>query len=246
MDTKKTTLFISDLHLDENHPEITACFLRLLAACDASVDALYILGDMFEAWIGDDDHTPFHRQIIAALRSVTSKGIPVYFMYGNRDFLIGKEFLRETGCRLLPDEAKINLYGTPVLLMHGDTLCTQDLAYMKARKKARNILWQKLFLILPLSLRKRIANGMRMKSTAYTRTAPAEIMDVTQDEIQRVMRKHGVAFLIHGHTHKPAFHDFVLDQSNAQRIVLGAWHERGNVLIWDDSGKKQWQELNLG
>ena len=153
----RKTLFVSDLHLDESQPEITTQFLQLLHQLQPSVDALYILGDLFESWIGDDYEVPHYQQIITALKSVTARGTPIYFLYGNRDFLIGKKFLRETGCQLLPDETKIFLYGQPVLLMHGDTLCTKDIAYMKARKKMRNRYLQTLFLLLPLSVRINIA-----------------------------------------------------------------------------------------
>lgn len=234
------TLFISDLHLDENEPKITQDFLALLASCDASVDAIYILGDLFEAWIGDDDDTPFHRKIIQALYTVTRKGLPIYLLYGNRDFLIGKKFLRETGCQLLADEEKIILYGEPVLLMHGDTLCTRDAAYIKSRKKTRNVFIQTLFLLLPLSIRKKIADKMRAKSMAYIKSAPTEIMDVTQEEVERVMKKHHVKYLIHGHTHKPAFHELTLNQQPATRMVLGAWHDGANMIEWQTSGEKKW------
>lgn len=232
------TIFISDLHLEENRPEISHILLRLLNNFDSSIDALYILGDLFEAWIGDDHDTPLHREIINALKSVTQKGVPVYFLYGNRDFLIGKKFLQETGCTLLSDEAKIQLYDTSVLIMHGDTLCTKDQDYIKARKKIRNGFLKKLFLLLPLKFRKKIANQLRQTSQRHTSSVSAEIMDVTQDEVERVMQKHDVTFLIHGHTHRPGIHQFSLRHLPATRIVLGAWHEQGNMLVWDASGKK--------
>ena len=235
----RKTLFISDLHLEENRPDITAQFSQLLRNCDSSVDALYILGDLFEAWIGDDEDTPFHREIIHALKSATQKGLPIYFMYGNRDFLIGKKFLHATGCKLLADEEKISLYGTPVLLMHGDTLCTQDKAYLKARKKGRNRLLQFLFLLLPLNWRRNFADKMRAKSAQHTQSASHEMMDVTQREVERVMQKHAVRTLIHGHTHRPAFHSFSMNNSTATRIVLAAWHDRGSMLVWDQTGKKE-------
>ena len=235
----RKTLFISDLHLEENHPEITQEFLKLLANCDSSIDALYILGDLFEAWIGDDHKTPFHQQIIRALKSTTEKGLPIYFMHGNRDFLIGKQFLRETGCKLLSDEEKITLYGTPVLLMHGDTLCTRDIAYLKARKWGHHRLLQFLFLLLPLKIRQKIADNMRKKSMQHTQSTAKEIMDVTQNEVERVMQKHHVHFLIHGHTHRPAIHPFSLNHQSFTRIVLAAWHGHGSVLVWDETGKKE-------
>lgn len=239
MTNPRKTLFISDLHLEENHPKTTQQFLALLNRCDATVDALYILGDLFEAWIGDDDDTPFHRQIISALKATTQKGLPIYFMHGNRDFLIGKRFLKATGCKLLAEEEKIMLYGTPVLLMHGDTLCTQDIAYLKWRKKSRNpILNTLLFSIWPLAFRRQFANKMRQKSAQHTQYAAKEIMDVSQEEVARVMQKHHVNFLIHGHTHRPGFHPFSLQNASAIRIVLGAWHHKGNMLQWDELGNK--------
>lgn len=244
--TSRKTLFISDLHLDENQVDITKQFLNFLNDCDPTmIDALYILGDLFETWIGDDDDTPFHRNIIKALKTATQKGLNIFFLHGNRDFMIGKQFLRESGCKLLSEEEKIILYGTPVLLMHGDTLCTRDTAYLKWRKKSRNpILSTLLFSIWPLWFRRQFANKMRAKSTMHTKMTAKELMDVTQEEVERVMLKHNVKYLIHGHTHKPNMHEFIIHDFNAMRIVLGAWHELGNVLIWDESGKKEWIEMH--
>ena len=239
MPNSKKTLFISDLHLEENRPDITAIFLKLLKNCDSGVDRLYILGDLFETWIGDDDDAPFHRSIIQALHAATANGLAIYLMVGNRDFLIGKKFLAETGCLLLPDETKIDLYGTPVLLMHGDTLCTQDVAYLKWRRITTNPLVRAFFLFLPLSIRRNIAAKARTKSAAHTHSANLEIMDVTQAEVERVMQVHNVKVLIHGHTHRPAFYEFMLDGHPATRIVLDAWHEHGSVLIWNDDGTKK-------
>lgn len=236
MINNKKTLFISDLHLNENNPGITQQFLQLLKSCDASVDALYILGDLFEAWIGDDDDTPFHYKIINALKEATQKGLLIYFMYGNRDFLIGKKFLRETGCKLLSDEEKISLYGTPVLLMHGDTLCTRDIAYLKARKIGRNRFFQFLFLLMPLKFRRNFANKMRLKSTLHTQSVAKEIMDVIQEEVERVMQKHNVRYLIHGHTHRPAFLEFSINGLQATRIILSAWHDHdSSALVWEEN-----------
>lgn len=243
MASQRKTLFISDLHLEESRPDITQQFLQFLKTCEATVDALYILGDLFEVWVGDDDETLFHRDIIRALKSATAQGLPIYFLYGNRDFLIGKKFLRETGCQLLADEERIIIYGTPVLLMHGDTLCTHDVQYLKARKKGRNRFLQTLFLFLPLKIRKNFADKMRAKSTLHTRSTTQEMMDVVQEEVARVMQKHTVKYLIHGHTHRPAIHKFSLNKTDATRIVLGAWHQRGNALIWSESGKKEWLEF---
>jgi UDP-2,3-diacylglucosamine hydrolase len=241
----RKTIFISDLHLDENQPGITQLALQFLNRLDTDVDAVYILGDLFEAWIGDDNITPFYSKIMDAFEAVTEKNIPLYFIHGNRDFLIGKKFSLQTGCVLLPEETKINLYGTPVLIMHGDTLCTKDQTYMRARKKMHNRFLQSIFLLLPLSLRKKIANKIRNSSREHTSSVSEEIMDVTQDEVERIMQKHDVSCLIHGHTHRPGFHEFLLRHTPAERIVLGAWHHYGNMLVWDETGKKELIEFAI-
>ena len=238
MANKQRYIFISDLHLDENHPEITANFLNLLQRCRTETDALYMLGDFFEVWIGDDNHTPLIDEIVAALRAATDRGLPIYFMHGNRDFLIGADFIKATGCRLLTDDEKISLFQQSVLLMHGDTLCMGDAAYIRMRKLFRNKFIQKIFLCLPLSIRQKIAAKMRAKSQQYTSSADLAIMDVTQTEVERVMREHEVLVLIHGHTHQPKMHSFTLDGHNAQRIVLAAWHDGGSALVWDEDGAK--------
>lgn len=239
----RKTLFISDLHLDESRPDISVQFLNLLANRDPAIDALYILGDLFEVWIGDDEGLRVNHSVIQALKKATSAGLPIYIMHGNRDFLIGKRFLRETGCQLLPDEAKLLLYNTPVLLMHGDTLCTRDIAYFKARKKARNRFLQQLFLWLPLRTRKKFAAKMRSASMQHVQATAAEIMDVTPEEVERIMQKHAVNHLIHGHTHRLGIHQFAINDAPAMRIVLGAWHHRGSVLMWNEAGSKELVEL---
>lgn len=240
----RKTLFISDLHLEEAHPETCQQFLQFLQNCGSDVDTIYILGDLFETWIGDDNDTPFHRKIIQALKETSEKGVSIHFLRGNRDFLIGKKFLRAAGCHRLTDEHKISLYGTPVLLMHGDTLCTQDVAYLRARRILRNRFLLKLFLLLvPLKSRQNFADGLRVKSKRYTQSATKQIMDVTPDEVLRVMKKHGVNVLVHGHTHRPAVHELVINNEKAERIVLGAWHTNGHALVWDSTGKKELVEF---
>ena len=238
MSIVRKTFFISDLHLEENHPECAHKFLHFLNTCDSTVDAIYILGDLFELWIGDDDHTDFNNSLIRALKNVT-QALPIYILHGNRDFLIGTHFLEKTGCQLLSDETVIMLYDIPVLLMHGDTLCTGDIAYLKARKKMRNRFLQTIFLSCPLSLRKKIANYLRTTSKRYTATTLPHIMDVTQEAVMRVMQKHKSHHLVHGHTHKPGLHHFVFDHVQATRFVLGAWHHHGNALKWDMLGNKE-------
>jgi UDP-2,3-diacylglucosamine hydrolase len=233
------TVFISDLHLEADQPKIASIFFQLLKDSVGKSDALYILGDFFESWIGDDDVTEFNTSVIHALKSATDAGLPIYFMHGNRDFLIGKQFLAQTGCQFLSDETVISLYGTPVLLMHGDTLCTLDIAYQKTRKKLRQRWLQTLFLCLPLAWRKKMADKMRASSMKYVQTVTDEIMDVTQDAVLEVMKKHDVKTLIHGHTHKPAIHTFTSDNQLSERIVLGAWHTCGQALVWYADGKKK-------
>lgn len=234
MTSSRKTLFISDIHLDESHPLIAEKFIHLLQNLDTSVDALYILGDLFEAWIGDDDLSLFHVRLMRAMRAACDKGCPIYFMRGNRDFLIGKSFAQASSCILLADEEKINLYGTPILLMHGDTLCTQDLAYLRARKWMHQSFLQFMFKCLPLSWRRKIADKMRAKSSRETSQKADYVMDVTASEVDRLMNKYQVQVLIHGHTHKPDVYELA---QGKQRIVLAAWHEYGSVLEWDEDGK---------
>jgi UDP-2,3-diacylglucosamine hydrolase len=236
-------LFVSDLHLEAGRPEIADIFFRFLRQDAVRADALYILGDFFEAWIGDDDLTDFNRKVMTELQRTTQTGLPVYIMHGNRDFLLGKRFLKATGCQLLPDEWVVNLGGKPTLLMHGDTLCTTDLAYLKFRKKSRHWFFQRLFLLKSLASRQAIAADMRAKSQAYTSTAAEALMDVTPAEVSRVMLQHGVQHLIHGHTHRPAVHAFELAGSPATRTVLAPWHEHGSVLVCDASGKQIVRDL---
>lgn len=243
MENTQKTLFISDLHLDKNNPAITELFLKFLGNINSSVDSLYILGDLFETWIGDDDDSTFHQQIINALHNITQRGIRLYFLAGNRDFLIGNQFSKDTGCTLLPDEKKIDLYNTPILLMHGDTLCTQDIAYQKWRKISHHPCTKKIFTWLPLYIRRKIAMRLRAKSAKYTRTMQLETLDVTQSDVVQVMKKHQTYTLIHGHTHRPAIHQFYIDGHPATRIVLDAWHEHGSVLIYDSNGHRQLMTL---
>jgi UDP-2,3-diacylglucosamine hydrolase len=240
MASLKKTLFISDLHLDEADAESYCQFKDFIASVDSSVDALYILGDFFETWIGDDNRTSFYDSIIALLQSVRAKNIPLYFMHGNRDFLVGKKFLQQVDATLLSDETRVSVYGTPVLLMHGDTLCTEDHTYLFARKILRNRFLQfLLFNSLPLSLRKKMAIKMRNTSKRYTASVSTYLMDVTQQEVVRVMQKNEVRLLIHGHTHRPAFHQFNVNDEVCMRIVLGAWHPKASVLVWHENGNKE-------
>ncbi len=224
------TLFIADLHLQTEEPAITAGFLRFLAGTAQEADALYILGDLFEAWIGDDDPNPLHRQIAAALKALADSGVPVYFLHGNRDFLLGQRFARESGMTLLPEEKVLELYGKQLLILHGDTLCTDDAGYQAFRAKVHQPWLQKLFLALPLFIRMRIAAKMRADSTSANRNKSQAIMDVNPQAVVNVMEKHQVQHLIHGHTHRPDIHTLTANGEPAYRYVLGAWHQEGSMV----------------
>ena len=229
-----TTLFISDLHLTASRPAITELFLDFLAHEARAAEALYILGDFFEYWIGDDAvEQPEFRPIVEALRATCDSGTPIYLMHGNRDFLLGSGFEQASRCCLIPDPSRIDLYGTPVLLMHGDTLCTDDTQYLAVRAKTRTREWQSEFLAKSFAERDQLARGYREMSRQSTAQKAPEIMDVTQHAVIAAMREHGVRELIHGHTHRPAEHVFTLDGSPARRLVLGDWYEQGSVLRCD-------------
>lgn len=225
-----TTLFISDLHLHPSRPRITQLLLDFLRKEARTAEALYILGDFFDTWIGDDDPDPHHAHVLSGVRALTDSGVPVFFMHGNRDFLIGEGFAREAGCTLLPDPTPVNLYATPTLLMHGDTLCTDDAEYQEFRSMVRDPAWQKSFLAKPLAERGVFSAQARATSKTRTASKPEYIMDVNQEAVERVMVAHGVTRLIHGHTHRPAVHEFRCNGVEATRIVLGDWYEQGSIL----------------
>lgn len=230
-------LLISDLHLQEERPDITRAFLDLLATRARDAQALYILGDFFEAWIGDDGMTPFQQSICQALRALSDSGTRVFLMHGNRDFLIGQAFCRAAGCTLLKDPSVVEMGGEPVLLMHGDSLCTRDEAYMKLRRYLRNPLSLCILRHLPLSARRKLARKLRSESKAQTRMKANDIIDVTAEEVPRLMQRHGVRTLIHGHTHRPAIHKLTLEDGSAgRRIVLGDWDRQGWALQVDEQG----------
>lgn len=224
------TLFIADLHLCAEEPAITAGFLRFLAGEARQADALYILGDLFEAWIGDDDPNPLHAQIAAAIRTLVESGVPCYFIHGNRDFLLGKRFARESSMQLLPEEKVLNLYSKRVLIMHGDTLCSDDVGYQAFRAKVHQPWLQTLFLALPLFIRKRIAAKMRAGSQSANRVKDMAIMDVNPQAVAETLERHRVQHLIHGHTHRPAVHGLKANGEPAFRYVLGAWHTQGSMI----------------
>jgi UDP-2,3-diacylglucosamine hydrolase len=230
------TLFISDLHLDERRPAITALFLDWLRTRVPAAEALYILGDLFEVWIGDDDDGALGITVVGALRALVERGVPVFFLHGNRDFLLGKDFAAASGIQLLPESRVIDLYGTPTLLMHGDTLCTDDVKYQAFRAQVRSPQWQASTLAKPLSLRRMLARQLRDESQQATADKPPDIMDVNQEAVLDALRAHGVRHLIHGHTHRPAIHEFEFDAEPARRIVLGDWYVQGSVLVCDAGG----------
>ena len=224
------TLFIADLHLSEDRTDISELFAAFLQTSAREADALYILGDLFEMWIGDDDINSFTTSVAKQIKQLSDHGVPVYFIHGNRDFLIGPKFAATAGMTLLPEQQVIKLYGQPVLIMHGDSLCTLDLDYQKFRTKSRKKWWQTMMLSLPLFIRRKIARNARTKSKQHNSEQSLTIMDVTQTEVEQQMRLCEVTTLIHGHTHRPNNHHFDLDGQAAQRIVLGDWYTQGSIL----------------
>lgn len=229
-------LFISDLHLQVERPDITRAFLRCLEQRAGEVDALYILGDFFEVWLGDDDPNPLARQVASALAALAAKGVKIYLMHGNRDFLLGKRFCKEARCTLLSDPSVVMLNDEPVLVMHGDSLCIDDVGYMRLRRLLRNRL--SLFILRNLSLKTRhkIGRKLRSESSEQTRYKASDITDVNSDKVIEVMRERKVRTLIHGHTHRPAVHDLEIDGQAAKRIVLGDWDKSGWALEADEDG----------
>jgi UDP-2,3-diacylglucosamine hydrolase len=230
------TLFVSDLHLDSARPDITALFLRFLREEASAAETLYILGDLFEAWVGDDQPDEPAASVRAALRRLVDGGTDVWVMRGNRDFLFGPQFAEQCGARLLPDPAVVMLHGEPTLLMHGDLLCTEDASYQAFRTMVRNPAWQEQFLAQPLDARQEFAAKARAASAQHQKAAMESIMDVTPAAVEATMARHGVTRLIHGHTHRPAIHSLTVNQHRAQRIVLGDWYTQGSVLRADADG----------
>ena len=221
------TYFIADLHLAQNRPDITACFLSFLQNDAPKAEVLYILGDLFEYWVGDDDDSSFILEISQAIKKLSKLGCKIYFIHGNRDFLLGKRFAKQSGMELLPEITLIDLYGKPVVIMHGDTLCTRDVGYQKFRKKSRSWWWQAIIKSLPLSVRRKIANNYRDQSASATAMKSQDIMDVTESEVVDCLSQYQSQLMIHGHTHRPDIHEIVVSNQAAQRIVLGDWYEQG-------------------
>ncbi len=227
-----TTLFISDLHLNGAQPEITRQFMEFLRGPARDAEHLYILGDLFEFWIGDDDPDLAYAKVQDALRDLTNSGVPCSVMHGNRDFLLGRKFCQRTGCKLIDDGSIIQLYGQPVLLTHGDLLCTDDHSYQRLRRYVRNPLVQWVFTCLSLTRRERIAARIRAGSRMHTRQAASAIMDVNAAAVDRAFDRAAVQIMIHGHTHRPAIHQHPKGDMTRTRIVLGDWHSQGSVLRW--------------
>ena len=231
-----TTLFISDLHLEADRPDIADQFLRFMETEALHADSVYILGDLFESWVGDDDPNEHYAWIKQALKKLTRKSVPVCFMHGNRDFMIGERFAEETGVRILSDPEVIDLYDDSVLISHGDAYCTDDHEYQAVRKMTRDPAWQAMMLEKSLEERLAFAAQARQASLARGGTIDEEITDVNQGAIEAAMRGAGVSIMLHGHTHRPAVHEFSLDGKPAKRIVLGDWYEQGSVVRWDEDG----------
>ncbi len=229
MKTKKepVTYFIADLHLSQHRADITDCFVSFLENEAVTTQTLYILGDLFESWIGDDDDSPFVDIIASALLALNKTGTHIYYIHGNRDFLLGEKYAKRCGMTLLPEVTLIDLYGKASVIMHGDTLCTRDVGYQKFRKKSRTWWWQTLVKALPLTVRRNKAKHYRKQSAAATAIKAQDIMDVTQSEVVKCLEHYQCQLLIHGHTHRPFTHHLHANNLPAQRIVLGDWYEQG-------------------
>ena len=229
-------LFISDLHIDASRPAITDQFLGFLAAEAIRADALYILGDLFESWVGDDAADSSQVATIEGIHALTSRGVPCFVMHGNRDFLLSEGFCRMSGAQLLPDPLIVTLYGEPVLVMHGDALCSDDRAYQRLRATVREPAWQRQFLALSIASRRALAGAARAGSQAHTAAVEYAITDVNAGSVAAALRGAGTATLLHGHTHRPAIHALQVDGRPCTRIVLGDWYDQGSLLRWDENG----------
>jgi UDP-2,3-diacylglucosamine hydrolase len=229
----RPTLFISDLHLCDARPAINELFFRFLTEVAADAHALYILGDLFEYWVGDDqlDHDPLAHRVCSALAALSASGVTLYFIHGNRDFLISNRFAIEASISLLPDPTEMIISGTRVLLMHGDTLCTDDVAYQKFRRQTRSPEWQSSTLSKSYAERTALAGSIRLQSDSAKSMKTVEIMDVTKETVEQTFRTHHFPTLIHGHTHRPAHHQHRVDGRRCDRWVLPDWHDHGGYLV---------------
>ncbi|MGY5452969.1 UDP-2,3-diacylglucosamine diphosphatase [Agarivorans sp. MS3-6] len=246
------TYFISDLHLSEDRPDIIRAFLDFLEQQAPASDALYILGDLFEFWIGDDEKTTVAKQVETALKTLTAKGVACYFIHGNRDFMLGKAYAKRCGMILLEEEKLVELYGKQVLILHGDTLCTDDEGYQKYREVTQKPWLRTLFLLLPLFVRQRIAHKIRSKSKQANTSKSLGIMDVNQQTVEQRFAQYPIDYMIHGHTHRPEIHQLALSGTTPKyRVVLGDWYQQMSVLCIDKdsltlSANNQQQKLELG
>ena len=242
------TLLIADMHLSHDTPEINQGFYRYLEQTAQDADALYILGDLFDAWIGDDLLDTPHplsavaHEVMTRLRALSDAGTAVYFIHGNRDFLLGERFINDCGATLLPESEQVELQGVPAVILHGDSLCTKDEAYMAFRAQSRSEQWQSQILALPLEQRLELAKSLRMQSGDANAGKAEDIMDVTQEEVVALMQRHGVSTMIHGHTHRPKVHDLTVEDVPAKRFVLGDWDSEHGWDIVIESSKDRHAE----
>lgn len=236
-----SSLFISDLHLHPSRPAILACFVRFLEQQRGRAEAVYILGDLFETWVGDDDPEPVYTAARRAIRDCVAAGTPVFVMRGNRDFLLGERFGAETHCTLIEDPTRIELYGVATLLMHGDSLCTDDLDYQTMRRRLRDPAWQHQVLALSLAERRELAQQARELSVLSQHGKSDCTMDVNTDEVLRVMGEQQVDLLIHGHTHRAGIHPLRIGDRGVTRIDLGDWYTTGTALVVDAGGRPRFQ-----
>jgi UDP-2,3-diacylglucosamine hydrolase len=226
-----STLFVSDIHLDPARPALNNLFLSFLAQRAQKANACYILGDLFESWIGDDDDTELGYVVALALRRLVNKGVLVFFLHGNRDFLVGERFAAASGIQLLPETKIVELYEKRVLLLHGDMLCTSDDEYQKLRASIRDPAWQARFLGLSIAQRRMLAVQLRISSQLASQRKADKITDVNHEAVDIMLRSHGVQQIIHGHTHRPAIHEWILDGLASRRAVLGDWNKKRGVML---------------
>lgn len=231
-------LFISDLHLQPQRPQITRAFFNLLESRASRADALYILGDFFDVWVGDDESTPLQQEVAQKLRQLTDSGTPVWFMPGNRDFLLGDDYCKQAGIRRLPDPSRVEIYTTPVLLMHGDSLCTDDKGYQRYRRFIRSSFIRRLQRVVSLQTRQKIGRLIRGKSSKDNQYKSRQLLDINSAAAKAAMEQANVSVLVHGHTHRPGRQSLQLASGGAERIVLGDWDQHGWLLQWNEDGSK--------